>query len=383
MNAEPITTNTTMDPMVVLHQLRESMQQIAETQRAQAVALQSLMSQPLAPAPTLVTPSVTEVSTTTTFQPVAAVHAKGEDWAPARRQISDPELYDGEPATDYRAWRLSLIQVAMVDRACFASAQAIISWAFGRTKGRAKSLLQAYVEDTMASPSTPEAWGQFLAFCDQQFGDEQAQSRKRTAFRKLRQKDSPFSAFYADWVRLLREAGHEKMPDQMKIEWLNEAINTTLWRDTRAVAVMAKTFDEHVRAIGLVADQLEARFSKPYGGVNYHHQQQQKSGSWKNHSWQQKTGQTSSGGSVHDPNEMDWEPTRVSEGRRAKWVSEEEIQRRREAGLCFRCGGKHRVSSCTALPAKRPVKVNVGSATSRIAEVVECPEDGLEQEGKA
>lgn len=382
--AEPSQQNPpqkNVDPMAILQQMQQSMQQMAEQQLAQQVAIQSLIAQQ--PPDPVIPTTETESGHVDrqAFRPVASVWAKGEDWTPARRQISDPELYDGEPTTDYRAWRLALLQVAEVDRACFASTKAIICWSFGRTKGRARSLLQAYVEDLIKTVDVaPQSWGKFLEFCDQQFGDAQSQSRKRTAFRRYRQKDTPFTAFYADWIRMLREAGYDRMEDQVKIDWLNEAINQTLWRDTRAVTVLAKTFDDNVRVIGQVADQLEARYTKPYGsGQN---QQQRKSGGDGETSfqWSRSSG---SGESTRDPDKMDWEPTpRIAVGRRARWVDDKERRRRKDSNLCLRCGSDtHFIPKCPVLPARRPAEkaVNVGAPKP------DCvPEEGLEpvEEGK-
>lgn len=44
-------------------------------------------------------------------------------------------------------------------------------------------------------------------------------------------------------------------------------------------------------------------------------------------------------------------------GKRAKWVSDEERNKRREQGRCLRCGGSgHLVRDCPYAPARRPEK---------------------------
>jgi len=51
---------------------------------------------------------------------------------------------------------------------------------------------------------------------------------------------------------------------------------------------------------------------------------------------------------------MDWEPTKANT---ARWVSQEELERRKEQGLCLRCGGKgHIIRNCKLKPAKRPAQ---------------------------
>ena len=54
-------------------------------------------------------------------------------------------------------------------------------------------------------------------------------------------------------------------------------------------------------------------------------------------------------------NIMDWEPTKTNT---ASWVSQEELERQKEQGLCLRCRGKgYMIWNCKLKPAKRPAKV--------------------------
>ena len=53
-------------------------------------------------------------------------------------------------------------------------------------------------------------------------------------------------------------------------------------------------------------------------------------------------------------------------GKRADWVSPDEIARRKEQRLCFRCGkGGHQVSECRMKPAVRPTRVANGRAEDK------------------
>ena len=59
---------------------------------------------------------------------------------------------------------------------------------------------------------------------------------------------------------------------------------------------------------------------------------------------------------------MDLDKAPLWSGKRAKWTSEEERDRRRANRLCFRCGGKgHMIGDCPLLPAVPP------SGSTRIA----------------
>lgn len=69
--------------------------------------------------------------------------------------------------------------------------------------------------------------------------------------------------------------------------------------------------------------------------------------------------------------EMDREPTKISQailkaneelkGKRAKWVDQDEIARRKEEGRCLRCGRTGcRVAKCPLLPPRRPRLLETG-----------------------
>jgi hypothetical protein len=92
--------------------------------------------------------------------------------------------------------------------------------------------------------------------------------------------------------------------------------------------------------------------------------------------------------STQDTNvdKMDWEPTRTFAAQslanancRAKWVSMEEIQRRRSNRLCICCGASgHMISSCHYAPARRPSPAV--AATTKFAEEPQLEEEDTELE---
>ena len=60
---------------------------------------------------------------------------------------------------------------------------------------------------------------------------------------------------------------------------------------------------------------------------------------------------------------MDWEATPVkvlaTNTRRAKWVSEDELEQRRRTGRCLRCGATgHLIRKCPYGPPRPPVKAD-------------------------
>jgi hypothetical protein len=60
---------------------------------------------------------------------------------------------------------------------------------------------------------------------------------------------------------------------------------------------------------------------------------------------------------------MEWEPTpakvAIASSRRAKWVSQEERENRRQNGRCIRCGATgHMIRECPYGPPQRPMASN-------------------------
>ncbi|ODQ71799.1 hypothetical protein LIPSTDRAFT_73557 [Lipomyces starkeyi NRRL Y-11557] len=68
---------------------------------------------------------------------------------------------------------------------------------------------------------------------------------------------------------------------------------------------------------------------------------------------------------------MDWEPSIAKSSKRAKWVSKEELDRRRQLGQCMRCcSSRHLVKGFPFLPPKRPFEVaNAGLDTLKVSEI--------------
>ena len=74
---------------------------------------------------------------------------------------------------------------------------------------------------------------------------------------------------------------------------------------------------------------------------------------------------------IPSPDAMDWEPSRT-QTQRATWVSQKEIDRRRDEGSCLRCGKKgHLISSCKLKPAQNPAR-----HPARVTKATSKPEEG-------
>ncbi|KAJ5874811.1 retrotransposon gag protein [Penicillium soppii] len=194
---------------------------------------------------------------------------------------------------------------------------------------------------------TPE---DLLSYLERIYGDPNVKARAVQRLYALKQKpNQSFERFLPSFERELADAGALQWPDDSKKHTLVMALN----KETHSALVnrgVPSTFNEMVYLLHRISADLsgfQAMWNRP----------------------KRATAATAQIEETYDP--MDWQPTSVKVnrfatdldpnrdrdliGKRAKWVSEEERDRRREEGLCIRCGRpKCRIASCPLKPTRRP-----------------------------
>ncbi|RKF84269.1 hypothetical protein GcM1_127001, partial [Golovinomyces cichoracearum] len=182
----------------------------------------------------------------------------------------------------------------------------------------------------------------FLNRLDKAFGDSDKITKAINKLNTIKQKNRYFREFLQDFEQTIFEAQGWGWDDQIKKSHLRTALNRELsdrlvFQDEPVgyedfVSQLRRTSDKMNRGLGLTPQSTQTLNNKPNG----------------------------------DP--MDWEPTqtikianiqrnvmRRTQPDRATWVSREDIDRRIEAGLCMRCGGRgHVIKNCSLLPAYNP-----------------------------
>ncbi|KAJ5583166.1 retrotransposon gag protein [Penicillium sp. DV-2018c] len=183
---------------------------------------------------------------------------------------------------------------------------------------------------------------EILEYLERIYGDPNAQARAARKLHQMKQPDGvSFPRFLPRLEKEFADAGAINWHDQARRQILLGSLNKTM-----SAALMNRgipnTYSELVNRLHEISNDIDALT----GGEN---------------------GKKSSARRGRIVDEMDWEPTvsankvrprenrnRASNGKRAKWVAEE-ITRRREQGLCLRCGEEdHFVSNCSYRPAERP-----------------------------
>ena len=232
-----------------------------------------------------------------------------------------------------------------------------------RLRGEAARQLQPWVQTMVESgkPSTGALIEQLRGI----FGDPHKAEKARRRIHNLRQLNRSFMDYYVEFQKLVLDAGGSTWPDQVKVSYLEAGLSKELLQQTITTDKDQGSFEEYVGELKRVSDKMEAyrirSKSSTYGG-GYAYRP--------------------SGGNQRQGDAMDWEPTgpaKAAEARRAKWVSKEEIEKRKAERRCYRCGGNdHQQRYCKQQPARRPQTASAATKDEgRLIEEVEEDDEPL------
>jgi hypothetical protein len=189
------------------------------------------------------------------------------------------------------------------------------------------------------------------------YDDPERQKRALRKLQTMEQGSKRFVQHLAKFNQRMIEAGGSQWEDSLKIAWLDKTLSNEISRYLVAVQI-PDSYEAFTSMLHQIAQRAEAlRNSTRPNPTNFN----------------QRRTNNREGGS------MEWEPSRTVQvasassqnKRRARWVSNEIIQSRRNKNQCFRCGSDdHRSQGCDLLPAERPVRVLAAQETK-----VEEPSD--------
>lgn len=190
------------------------------------------------------------------------------------------------------------------------------------------------------------------------YGDPHREENARRQIYTLRQKGQSFQDFFAEFDRMLQLAGGDNWPDTAKIGLIENALNRELADRMVGRASGKETWREYVDLLVLVSNSM-GRLVRPTAtastsSTNARGEMRGGAGRYKPHFTPTAARQPQ----ASDGDRMDWEltgPSRAATVQRAKWVSADEIERRKTAKLCVRCGGSgHFIRNCQYQPPRLP-----------------------------
>lgn len=267
-----------------------------------------------------------------------------------RARLPDPAMYAGN-VNDWSTWRITMENKLAVDGEAIGAPQDQFAYVFSRLEKVAWKNAGTFVR-VHREHGTAEA---LLDYLEKMYGDPNARSRAARRLHQIRQgEEVSFQKFLPRIEREFADAGALDWPDEAKRQIMLDAINKTMIEGLMSRGI-PKTFTgliDRLHEISTDRDSLETRYET-----------------------RRTTKKTEASRKSLGVDEMEWTPTVQSKKaraprttERAKWVSEREIERRREKNTCLRCGREGcRIARCPYLPAKRPEAVSAKKARTKKA----------------
>jgi len=208
-----------------------------------------------------------------------------------------------------------------------------MNYIYAALDGNARSMSRAFTE-TMAQTGTGTGTD-LLDYLKRNYGDPNRSKRAMDKLQRVQQlPNESFARFLPKFETLMADAGILGLEDVIKISMLEKALNRTMkWSLVNAIT--PATFAEYVSLLQTIGSRLDGLRQTGSGPAN-------------------PTSQDEGNG-------MDWEPTPLQQNQGqgkqfARWVSEDEMNKRRNNGNCLRCGkAGHFIRQCSLLPPKRPL----------------------------
>jgi hypothetical protein len=304
---------------------------------------------------------------------------------PARHILPALAEFCGSKAA-YSGWRSRLIAKMRVDGENMGGQYGQIATILCALKGAADIACSPYFDELMSRDNA--TWEQALEYLDNKYRDKQQQSNAMESWTRLRQGDRTFETYYEEFEHLLVLAGGREFPEQVKIQTLKNGTSKKLLRanasspPAQTVAELAAQYlniDRELKQLNApVAMQpiyipatANQRAPSPVEPMNIDAPgsfQTQTRGSRER--LRGARGGRDTGGTRVNPNGAAGPGLPDDAGLRgkvARWVSREELNRRKGAGACFRCGRLGcQISVCPLLaptPPRAQTTVNNAQAT--------------------
>lgn len=266
--------------------------------------------------------------------------------AKKRAILPDVARFDGT-RKQFPNWLLEMKGKLEVDGDAIPGDAAQFYYIYSRLEGVAKSMAGTYAQ--VGGPGGARSPLLFLNYLSESYGDPNLAQKALNRLRGLKQKNNEsFSAFLPKFEKELADSGGNLWPEEVKINYLTGTLNEDLTKllDAQAATPAEYTaFKTTIHSLGANIDNRRSSERRKNSAVAFQHKGQQQ-------------GSKDRGGA--HPDAMDWEATKVSQasasnGKRAKWVTKEERDRRFREKCCLRCGKPGcREFKCPYLPARRP-----------------------------
>jgi hypothetical protein len=244
--------------------------------------------------------------------------------------LKDPDAFDGT-RSQYLPWKYQIEAKLRSEPRRFHTNQLAIDYTFSRTTGDARARTFPWVSMHAASKTLD----QFFQHLDSAFKDAHMAETARNKLQNMRQKTDNVRDFVQDFNKEALTAGlfDHAILKSMFLNALHHELRTALAGTIFLEQTTIEEMQSHIAAVSDNLWRLKLRNKKKITPPPH-----------------------DAPPTFTSPDAMDWEPSRT-QLQRAIWVSQKEIDRRRDEGSCLRCGKKgHLISSCKLKPAQNPAR---------------------------
>lgn len=241
-----------------------------------------------------------------------------------RHKTGDLKSFSGD-RSEWIAWRTEAQTKLSTDGRAIGNDLEQFGYLYMHLQTRAQKRIQQWYNmclklGTNCNPSA------FLERAESTFGDPNEKKNARTLLSATKQgSDESFSDFITKFEELLAQAGGEEWPQDVQVDTLEYSLN----KDMQSRLVSYQLVDPSYNTFRSACLSIDAKLQAM-------RMRSRNSG--------QATLPGSTGGSSQGNRQ---EKASGRERERAPWASPDERERRRQAGLCLRCGGaNHAQKSC-------------------------------------
>jgi len=287
-----------------------------------------------------------------------------------RPRLPDVELFGSGTHEEYTSWKLKMRAKFFGDSQAYINDRDCSSYILSRTKGKALGAISPAMDAVMnGTLAEPNLQARFWKTLDGTFLDPAARLKALEFVRTVKQGNTDFASHLQEFNLKLTQAGLSESSDEQRIDYLRNSLNTKLLRAQAGFqADLSESYESYTTRTRATWENLRTLDRINLGKPTY--------------------GSFSPAQPRNTPEPMDWQSTPVASSTvrgkpirktREYWGTPEEVQKRRTAGLCLRCGYTgHRVLDCNVtLPVR---KIVVASMTTLRTKSIE--EDSDDEEGK-